>query len=332
LKGTEIRVATTTMVWLSGQDFLICNSEPDCSRNEAVLCEFMLSVDDDSRITNILDMIGSIASLDFSRQIETSDRHDVLDAIALGLNMLSEELNVRVVDKAKLDEVNAKLEKFAYTTAHDLKSPLNSQYGLLQLLELSLDPGNREAREYIGRLQTVNEKMKSLVEGILAYSVAHLKDVTREEVDWHDILNEVIEVDSVSNHADVEVTGKLPVTYFNRTAGIQVIRNLLDNAIKYSNKQRCKILIDVNSQDDCYQISVTDNGPGIPVEHQEKIFVLFNQVEPSLKASSVGIGLATVKGIIEAHGERIWLKSKPGEGASFIFTISKNSTPNVSRD
>jgi signal transduction histidine kinase len=121
--------------------------------------------------------------------------------------------------------------------------------------------------------------------------------------------------------------GKLPATYFNRTAGIQIIRNLLDNAIKYSNKQRCKITIEVDSQDDYYQISVTDNGPGIPIEHQEKIFVLFNQVEPSLKASSVGIGLATVKGIIEAHGERIWLKSKPGEGASFIFTISKKSMP-----
>jgi len=279
---------------------------------------------EDDRITDILDMIGCIASLDFSRQIETSDQHDTIDAIALGLNMLSEELNAQVVDKAKLDELNSKLEKFAYTTAHDLKSPLNSQYGLLQLLELSLPGDNQEARDYIERLKSINEKMKSLVEGILAYSVAHFRDVTKELVDWNDLLDEVMDVDAVISRADVKVMGRLPVVYFNKTAGIQVIRNLLDNAIKYSDKERCEVRIESKAFDDHYQISFTDNGPGIAPEHKEKIFILFNQVEPSVKASSVGIGLATVKGIMEAAGERIWLESEVGHGASFIFTVAKN--------
>ena len=284
----------------------------------------MLEQENDKRLTDILDMIGNIASLDFSKELPTSDQNDMVDAIALGLNMLSEELNAQVVDKAKLDEVNSKLEKFAYTTAHDLKSPLNSQTGLLQLLEMSLDPTNREAIEYITRLKMVNEKMKSLVEGILAYSVAHFKDVTKEKVDWNELLNEVMEVDSVANIADVKVIGTLPVVDFNRTAGIQIIRNLLDNAIKYSDKDRCAIRIEAKSYERHYQFSFTDNGPGIALENQEVIFGLFNQVEPSLKSSSVGIGLATVKGIIEAAGGRIWLESKPGAGASFIFTIIKN--------
>ena len=184
-------------------------------------------------------MIGGIASLDFSRQIETSDQHDTIDAIALGLNMLSEELSAQVVDKAKLDALNSKLEKFAYTTAHDLKSPLNSQYGLLQLLELSLPGENHEAQGYIDRLKLINEKMKSLVEGILAYSVAHFRDIEKEMVDWKELLDEVMEVDSISDRADVQVIGRLPVVHFNKTAGIQVIRNLLDNAIKYTDKERC---------------------------------------------------------------------------------------------
>lgn len=279
---------------------------------------------EDDRITDILNMIGCIASLDFSRQIETSDQHDTIDAIALGLNMLSEELNSQVVDKAKLDELNSKLEKFAYTTAHDLKSPLNSQYGLLQLLELSLPGDNREAKDYIERLKSVNEKMKSLVEGILAYSVAHFRDVTKELVDWNELLSEVMDVDTVVSRADVSVVGRLPLVYFNKTAGIQVIRNLLDNAIKYSDKERCQVTIESKVFDDYFQISFTDNGPGIAPEHQEKIFGLFNQVEPSVKASSVGIGLATVKGIMEAAGEQIWLESELGKGASFIFTVAKN--------
>jgi signal transduction histidine kinase len=158
----------------------------------------MFNEADEKRIIQILDMIGSIASLDFSRHITTSENNDTLDAIALGLNMLSEELNVQVVDRAMLDEVNHKLEKFAYTTAHDLKSPLNSQYGLLQLLELSIDANNKEAIGYLERMKDVNEKMKNLVEGILAYSVAHLKDVIREEVDWNELLAEVMEIDAIS--------------------------------------------------------------------------------------------------------------------------------------
>ena len=285
----------------------------------------MFNEADEKRIIQILDMIGSIASLDFSRQIATSDSHDTLDAIALGLNMLSEELNVQVVDRAKLDEVNHKLEKFAYTTAHDLKSPLNSQYGLLQLLEMSIDKDNKDAIAYIDRMKDVNEKMKNLVEGILAYSVAHLKDVVKEEIDWNRLLAEVMEVDAVSSKADVEVRGRLPVCLFNKAAGIQVVRNLLDNAIKYSDKERCKIVIEVEHRPDHSQIAFRDNGPGIPAELQEKIFLLFNQVEPSLKSSSVGIGLATVKGIMEAAGEKIWVESTPGEGASFIFTLAKNT-------
>jgi len=284
----------------------------------------MLNQEKDKRLTDILDMIGCIASLDFSRELTTSDQNDMFDAIALGLNMLSEELKIQVVDKARLDEVNSKLEKFAYTTAHDLKSPLNSQYGLLQLLELSLDSSNQEAKEYIKRLKLINEKMKSLVEGILAYSVAHFKDVIKEQVDWNELVKEVMEVDTISKFADVQVIGKLPVVLFNKTAGIQVIRNLLDNAIKYSGKERCEIRIEAKAFEKHYQISFTDNGPGIAPENQEKIFGLFNQVEPSFKSSSLGIGLATVKGIIEAAGERIWLESTPGAGASFIFTVARN--------
>ena len=284
----------------------------------------MLNQEKDKRLTDILDMIGCIASLDFSRELTTSDQNDMFDAIALGLNMLSEELKIQVVDKARLDEVNSKLEKFAYTTAHDLKSPLNSQYGLLQLLELSLDSSNQEAKEYIKRLKLINEKMKSLVEGILAYSVAHFKDVIKEQVDWNELVKEVMEVDTISKFADIQVIGKLPVVLFNKTAGIQVIRNLLDNAIKYSGKERCEIRIEAKAFEKHYQISFTDNGPGIAPENQEKIFGLFNQVEPSFKSSSLGIGLATVKGIIEAAGERIWLESTPGAGASFIFTVARN--------
>jgi len=92
------------------------------------------------RLGDILDMIGRIAALDFTAVLNPSSKNDVVDAIAVGLNMLSEELNSNVVAKTKLDEVNCKLERFAHTTAHDLKSPLNSIVGLVTILEIALKP------------------------------------------------------------------------------------------------------------------------------------------------------------------------------------------------
>ncbi|ELR73325.1 sensory transduction histidine kinase [Fulvivirga imtechensis AK7] len=280
--------------------------------------------ENEERLNDILDMIGSMASLDFSKVLQTSHRNDMVDAIALGLNMLSEELNTQVVTRRQLDEINEKLEKFAFTTAHDLKSPLNAMTGLLHLLEYSLAPDSKsEVIEYMSRLKKMTEKMKGLISGILEYSRTFSLEMKTEIVDLNQLLNDVIENDNVADRANIDVDGKLPEVLFNKTAGVQVIRNLLDNAIKYSDKRQCEIKISTEELDDHYQITFSDNGPGIAAEHHETIFELYNQVDTGMKEDSLGIGLATVKNIITSAGGRIWLESVPGEGASFIFTLKK---------
>jgi signal transduction histidine kinase len=126
---------------------------------------------DIERLEDILDMIAKMASLDFSTELPISGNQDMIDAISLGLNMLGEELNVQVVARARLDELNEKLEKFAYTTAHDLKSPLNSQSGLFNILEHTINfDNNPETKEIVDRLKLMNEKMQNLVFEILEYS------------------------------------------------------------------------------------------------------------------------------------------------------------------
>ena len=281
--------------------------------------------DNEQRLSDILDMIGSMASLDLSRVLKISDRNDMIDAIALGLNMLSEELNAQMVARDTLDELNDRLEQFAHTTAHDLKSPLNNQSGLLMLLELTLKPEkDSDVETCINKLKLMNEKMKSLVEGILAYSVVQAREITKERIDLNELLREVMELDDVAGRADVVVEGTLPNIFYNRTSSIQIIRNLLDNAIKYSDKTRCKIRISSKDLGAYYQITFKDNGPGIESQYHDKIFELFNKIEPSYKAGSVGVGLATVKRIVEAGGGRIWVESEQGKGASFHFTLPKH--------
>jgi signal transduction histidine kinase len=248
----------------------------------------------------------------------------MIDAIALGLNMLSEELNIKVVEKEKLDLVNKKLEKFAYTTAHDLKSPLNSITGLLSLLEDSINPdASSEVALFISKLKVTTEKMKSLVEGILLYSKAGTDEIVHEVIQLTKAFNEIIEIDQISNKAEIQIIEPLPVVFFNPSSLYQVIRNLLGNAIKYSDKEVCKIVVQAKEREDHYQIMVTDNGPGIALENQEIIFKLFNKIDATANVDSHGIGLATIKSLLEDSGERIWVESTLGEGATFYFTLKK---------
>jgi signal transduction histidine kinase len=237
--------------------------------------------------------------------------------------MLSEELNSNVVARSKLDEVNRKLEKFAYTTAHDLKSPLNSVNGLIGLLESSLNAGDlKEAEEYITLLKAITNKMKTLVQGILDYSKVDASKVDRVPIDLNLLFKDVIETDQLAPGADIKIVGTLPIVLFNLSALEQVVRNLLHNAVKYSDKELCQIVVRSRDRGDHFQISVADNGPGIPAENHEKIFELFYH-SGSISSEGHGIGLATIKSVLDAAGERVWVESSLGKGATFHFTLKK---------
>ena len=281
---------------------------------------------DDKRLEEILEMIAKLASLDFSTELPISEKHDMIDAIALGLNMLGEELNTQVVARAQLDELNEKLEKFAYTTAHDLKSPLNSQSGLLNLLEYSIDLNTHpEVREIVDKIKSMNEKMKNLVLGILEYSRSNTRQLSLEPVDFHEALEEVLEVDGVLKKAKVEVNGRLPKVLLTKTASIQILRNLIENAIKYNDKDKCVIWVDGKKSGEFVEFSIKDNGPGISPEFHQQIFNVFDQANQKNKKGGLGIGLATVKNIIDAAGGKISIVSEPGKGANFLFTLKTPS-------
>jgi len=196
------------------------------------------------QLNEILDMIGRIAALDFSKTLSVSDNNDKMDAIALGLNMLSEELNANVVEKAKLDTLNRKLEKFAYTTAHDLKSPLNAIEGLLRLLEESIDENDiNETKLYISTLNTAVVQMRELVEDILIYSKADAQEVKQEKINLNTVFEDIVKVELVSNNAIIRKESTLPMVYFSRPAIYQIFRNLVSNAIKHCDKENCEIVI-----------------------------------------------------------------------------------------
>jgi signal transduction histidine kinase len=162
--------------------------------------------------------------------------------------------------------------------------------------------------------------MMNLVQGILDYSLSS-SELEKEPLNLHSIINEVMEIDQLTSRATVKFECELPSVDFNKPVMIQVMRNLLGNAVKYSDKEVCNISIKYEDSDQHTIISISDNGPGIAKENQEKIFELFNKIDADAKIDSHGIGLATVKSVLEAAGEKIWITSEVGEGATFHFTI-----------
>ena len=281
--------------------------------------------DDDKRLHDVLDMIGRVASLDFSVTLKPSQNNDMVDAIAIGLNMLSEELNSSVVEKSKLDEVNSKLERFAYTTAHDLKSPLNTISGIVRLMELTInDEAKRDVGDYLSKLKDTVDKMRSLVQGILDYSKADAQSLEKSEIDLNNVFHEIIETDQALHKVNMKIPEPLPVILFNKSGLYQIVRNLINNAVKYCDKEVCELNVGFRVLEDRYHILVSDNGPGIAHENHETIFRLFNQIGSRSKTDSHGIGLHMIRRILETAGEKIWVESSPGNGATFLFTIKRH--------
>jgi len=131
------------------------------------------------------------------------------------------------------------------------------------------------------------------------------------------------------NLAEVEIDsglGDVGEVYVDRLKIQDVIENLVENAIKFNDKKVKKVRISGRSVDDKFiQMEISDNGPGVPSEEQEKIFQKFYQVEEYFtgKVEGIGLGLPLAKRLVEAHGGRIWIESKLGEGSTFYFTLPR---------
>jgi signal transduction histidine kinase len=104
---------------------------------------------------------------------------------------------------------------------------------------------------------------------------------------------------------------------------MQVFQNLISNAVKYMDKPTGEIRIAATEDESCWTFSVADNGPGIEEKYFDRIFQMFQTLAPSNGGESTGIGLAVVKKIVQMHGGAVWVRSRPGRGSTFFFTLPK---------
>lgn len=274
--------------------------------------------------------LGRVAGRPF-QQKDAEIAHDVANQLAIALqqtnlyNALQNELLERGRLIEKLEASNAELERFTYTVSHDLRNPLVTIKGFLGMLKKDLhDQHMDRVQNDFQRIAGATDKMDELLSDLLELSRIGRIINPPEEVDLARLVQDAI--DSVearlrSKHVAVHVQPDLPTIRGDRIRLREVFENLIDNAVKYMGDQRNPIIeIGFLESEGWPVIFVKDNGIGIEARYQDKIFGLFEKLDPSVEGT--GIGLALVKRIIETHGGKIWVESEgPGKGTKFCFTI-----------
>ena len=226
----------------------------------------------------------------------------------------------------RLRQSNDRLKQFAYAASHDLQEPLRMVSSYLQLLENEhADDLDAEAVEFLGFAVDGADRMRSMVDDLLAYSRVEQSDGEFARVDCDDVLDRVLDdlqvpIEEADATVDVEA---LPTVRADAEQLEQLFRNLLSNAIKYGGESPVHVEVTVEEQSDGWTFAVTDDGIGIDPEKTDRIFEVFKRLHHDDEYSGTGIGLSLCQEIVDNHGGDIGVESEPGEGSTFHFTVPK---------
>nr|WP_246351621.1 GAF domain-containing protein [Deinobacterium chartae] len=242
---------------------------------------------------------------------------------------LAEQHHLLEQKSAQLEALNDELEAFAYSVSHDLRTPVRHVLGFARLLEQRLEDrlSEREAR-YLHNVMSATERMGALIDELLSFSRVGREALRLETVDLAaltELVRSDLEPETMGRRVRWEI-GPLPQVQADGGLLRQVLTNLLSNALKYSRtRPEAVIRISALEAGDEIVLSVADNGVGFDPKYAHKLFGVFQRLHREGEFEGIGIGLANVRRIVGRHGGRVWAEGQPGEGATFYFSLPRES-------
>lgn len=247
--------------------------------------------------------------------------------------VLEEEVIKRTAQLNELNTVlhqsNYELQQFAHVASHDLREPLRKIKTFTE--RLSLDPGNtftEKSRSFIDKINSASDRLFTMVEGVLNYSVLNASKQSIEFVDLNLVVDNIkSDLELLIQKKNARIThSELPVVEGSSVLLYQLFYNLINNAIKFSRPEEDPVISITTSPGTtngkpCFNISISDNGIGFEPEYAEKIFESFTRLNSKDKFEGTGLGLSLCKRIVERHSGQISAESAPGQGSTFHFCI-----------
>jgi len=303
--------------------------EQDCI---SVIPEFLIKkilssqqpiVNEEVVITTIKDnkktLLLSVSVLSYKKEVRgyVCILKDITD-----LKIAKNELEETIV---KLVKSNKELEQFAYVASHDLKEPLRMVTSYVQLLQKRYtDKLDSDANDFINFAVEGAKRMYELIDGLLEYSRVITKEVEIEEVNIGEIIEEVLfmlKIKIEQKQAVIKKKGNFPKIKGNKIHISRLFQNLIDNSLKFC-KEKPVIEVGVEKKDGGYLFYIRDNGIGIRKEFKERIFDIFQRINPREEYEGTGIGLSICKKIVEKYKGSIWVESEgEGKGSTFYFIL-----------
>ncbi|MEO8700237.1 MAG: ATP-binding protein [Kofleriaceae bacterium] len=228
---------------------------------------------------------------------------------------------------ATLEKANAELDQYAYAASHDLRAPLRGITNLATWIEEDLGTSTpKKVKEHIALLKSRASRMDKLINGLLELARIGRVRQRPERIDVTELLHDTIDLLSPPETSRVLVIGAMPTLVAERVALQQVFLNLIGNAIQHSARKDVVVKVSaVDSQEEA-EFAIADNGVGIPPEHQQRVWQIFQTLDPRDVTETTGIGLSIVKKQVEGCGGRTWIDPQVREGATLRFTWPKKPT------
>lgn len=224
----------------------------------------------------------------------------------------------------ELERSNRDLEQFAYVASHDLQEPLRMVTSFLQLLARRYEGQLDEtADQYIGFAVDGAQRMRRLIDDLLSYSRVGTRGSPFEPVDLGALTKDTLQdlAEAINDAGATIEVGALPVVDGDPAQLGQVLQNLIGNALKFRGNEPPRVRVHAEVDGDAYVVTVEDHGIGIPPEHNERIFIIFQRLHGRDEYPGTGMGLAISKKIVERHGGRLWVEAPDHPGTAMRFTL-----------